>query len=338
MKRNVIRIINMILVCGCILSLVACSSTSSSGTPSGVSPDAGNPSSAAPAQTLNYPKENITFIIPFGAGGGTDITGRIFAQYLEKEIGTTIVIKNTTGGGGVVGFKEGATAKPDGYTMLLTTSSLQLHKYTAEVCQPYDELIHIANYSFDPCCLVVPADAPYNTLEEFVAYSLEHPGELTCTNSGTGAIWNVCALQFQDLVGANWIHVPYNSGNEAAVAVAGGHADFAVLQSTEPMSLVDAGELKYLAVATKEREESLPDVPTFIEQGYDFAGGVWRTVAVPLGTPDEIVDFLAQAMENVYNNPEFQDAMKTASCGMMWVGRDDVDQFLKESDVNFSKR
>ena len=287
-----------------------------------------------------YPNKTITMIVPFNAGGGTDIGGRIFAQFLEKELGGTIVVKNTSGGGGVIGFKEGADAKPDGYTMVLTTSSLLLQKYTAEVYQPYEDMTQLAIYNFDPAGLMVKSDSPWETLDDFVKYSKEHPGELICSNSGTGSIWNVCALQFQEMAGTDWVHVPYDGGNDAAVAVAGGHADFCIVQDTEPLALISAGELQCLAIASEQREEiaELADVPTFAEAGYpDYMTGVWRGFACPKDTPQDIVDKISAAMERVNADPEYQKAMKNANCKTFWNGKDKIDAYLKEVDEGYAK-
>lgn len=305
------------------LTLAACSSNSNS------------PSSNDGNAADSYPSENITLVVPWAAGGGTDLIGRQIAAQLESSLNTNIVVENVTGGSGAVGFKQATGSPADGYTICMTTSSLLLQKYANDTYVEYTDFDHVCIFNFDACGLIVSADAPYNTVEEFVEYAKANPG-LTCANSGAGTMWHTCALQFSDLVGVEFTHVPYDSGNDACVAVAGGHADLTMVSVAEAASLLQAGQLKVLAIGLDERSEDFADIPTFIEQGYDLTGGVFRAFAVPAGTDEAIVEKLANAVKDVYDSDEFKTFMHNGGYGMLWMDGEELTSYLKDLDTTFS--
>lgn len=334
MKKAVTRILSMGISLTLSFALAGCSSSGSS---SSAAASAAASTTAETSAADSYPEKNITLIVPFAAGGGTDLIGRQIASQLESILGTSIVVENVTGGAGQVGFKQGAGSAADGYTITMTTSSLLLQKYASETYVDYQEFEHIAVFNFDPCGLIVAADAPYDTVDEFVAYAKEHPG-MTCTNSGAGGIWHVCAMEFEKNNGLEFTHVPYDGGNAAAVAVAGGHADCSFASVAEAAALVEAGELKILAIASDERTDAYPDIPTFAEQGYTFTtGGVFRAFAVPAGTDSAIVAKLADAVEQVYQSEEFQTFMANGGYGLLWKSGDDLTEYLSDCDETFKE-
>jgi tripartite-type tricarboxylate transporter receptor subunit TctC len=207
---------------------------------------------------------------------------------MEEKLGVPVIVVNKTGGGGLVGFKAIADAKPDGYTIGSISISLLLQKAVGLAYQDFRELTPIGIYNEDPASLTVNADAPWSNLDEFVEYCKDNPETVRVSNSGTGAIWHVSALRMEKFLGIKVVHIPYKGGNPAAVAVAGGHVEVTTTSPAEVASLVNAGKLKILAIPSEKRVHIFPDVPTFKEEGYDFTAGTWRGLAGPAGLPEEV--------------------------------------------------
>jgi len=285
----------------------------------------------------SYPEKEVTVIVPWSAGGGTDLIGRQLAAQLGKDLGKPFVVVNKTGGGGVVGFQEIASAKPDGYTIGLISVSMIIHKYSASSYVDYKTIRPVALINMDPASLTVNSEAPWNTLSEFLEDAKKEPGKIRMSNSGPGSIWNVAALALEKETGVKFTHVPYKGGNPAAVALAGGHVEATTVSPAEVASLVEAGKLKILAMPTTERIASFPDVPTFKESGIDFTFGTWRAVAVPKDTPDEIVEMLAKSIEKALNVQQFKVFMKNGGYGEAYMDAEELAAYMDKLDTQFAE-
>lgn len=282
-----------------------------------------------------YPDDTIRIILPWAAGGGTDLTTRQIAQIMEEKLGVPVIVENKVGGGGLVGFQETANAKPDGYTLGTISLSLILQKAAGLGYQDFRGLTPICMYNEDPASLTVNADAPWDTLEEFVQYCKENPGTVRFSNSGTGAIWHVSALRMADFFDIDIVHVPYEGGNPAATAVAGGHVEATTTSVAEVASLVNAGKLKILAVPAVERHNFFPDVPTFIEEGFDFTAGTWRAIAGPAGLPQEIVDILEEVIIEATKDQRFIDFMNNGGFGIRVMESEEFYKNLEREEAEF---
>lgn len=284
-----------------------------------------------------YPEKEITFIIPWAAGGGTDRIGRQLASLIEKELGKPVVVVNKSGGGGVVGFQEIANAKPDGYTIGLISISLLLQKYTATTYVDYKTLKPIAVVNEDPASLTVKKDAPWNTLLEFIEAAKKEPEKFRVANSGPGAVWHTAALILEKLTGAKFKHIPYNNSAEAAAAVAGGHVEATTASASEVWGLVESGQLKILANASPQRLPKWPDIPTFKEAGVDMSFGVWRAVVAPKDTPDEIIQVLNKAIEKAVNSQEYKDFMTNNGFGILYKNAKEAQAFMDKQDAELGE-
>lgn len=286
----------------------------------------------------NYPSRNITFLVPFAAGGGTDLVCRQVASRLEDIFGVNVIVENVVGGAGAVGFKRTAESAPDGYTLTSTTPTMLLQKYAnPDAYVDYRLLDHIAIFNSDPCCLVVKANAPYKNVQEFLDYAKAHPGEMLAANSGPGATWHIITMQFEQFTSTSFIHVPFEGGTGAAVAVGGGHADFSMVSAAEAATIVDAGLARFLAIGSAERDPNFPNVPTFKEQGIDFVNGVWRDVSVPAGTPDDVIATLEKALRQVYEDEDFRAVLKNGKFGLQWMSGPEFKAYLDESDAVYKE-
>jgi len=276
-------------------------------------------SSAAPA-VAEYPEREITVIVPWAAGGGTDLITRFLADLMQKDLGKPVVVVNKPGGGGLVGFKQLAAAKPDGYTLGITTNSLILHKYSSSSYLDWRELAPIALHNNDPAGFTVNVDAPWKTIKEALDYARANPMKMRVGNSGPGAIWHVAAAMLGSKTGVQFTHVPYGGAAPAATALAGGHIEATSVSPAEVGTLIKGGKLRLLAVASEKRDPLFSDVPTFKESGIDFVMGVWRCLEAPKGTPKEIISKLENSVKTAVNDPKFKDFMTKNGFGPAFMG------------------
>ncbi|SNS00256.1 Tripartite-type tricarboxylate transporter, receptor component TctC [Anaerovirgula multivorans] len=279
-----------------------------------------------------YPQGGqITVIIPKSPGGGTDITARGLIQYMKEHAeGATFVPTNKPDGNGVTGMVETANAKKDGYTLGMVTVELAMFPHLDRSPVTYEDFIPIAAPIADPAAVIVPVDAPYQTLQEFIDYAKAHPGELQVGNSGTGAIWHLAAVAMEDQFGIELTHVPYSEGTAPSIAaVVGGHIDAVMSSPSAAKAQVDAGALKILAVMADERTDIFPEVPTFKELGFDFSIRAWAALVAPKDTPEEIVDYLVTAAQATVNDPAFKEYLSKQGISPVDITGDEVYKMME---------
>jgi len=243
-----------------------------------------------------YPDRPITYIISFNPGGESDITARLQEPVLEEILGVDINVTHKPGGGGAVAWSEfQRTAKPDGYTLIGINiphiiGQPMLRKDTG---YETDDFAYIMWFHFTPNALIVRADSPFKTLKDFIDYAKEHPKVITVGGSGSQSANHLETLRLEREAGIKLTYIPHTGTGPLAPAILGGHLSALMNYTMLPVQLGD--KVRVLAVAADERVETLPDVPTFKELGYNIVGGAFRGVAAPKGTPKEIVDKLADA-------------------------------------------
>ncbi len=259
--------------------------------------------------TDNYPSKDITVIIPKAAGGGTDTAARGLLQYLKSNLkGSNFVATNKPDGGGVTGMVETSTAKADGYTLGMVTVELAMFPWQDKCQVTPADFAAISAPIAAPAGLIVPKDAPYSTLDEFVEYCKANPREVQVGNSGMGAIWHVAAVGFEKEFGVELKHIPYPNGSaDIAAALAGGHIDATIADPSSYKSQIDAGEMKLLAVMSDERSSIYPDAPTFKELGHDMVIRAWACLVAPKDTPKEILKTLRDAAAKAVDDKEYQE-------------------------------
>lgn len=281
----------------------------------------------------NYPNDgDVTVIIPKSPGGGTDIAARGLLQFLREEIdGVNFVATNKPEGGGVTGMVTTANANTDGYTLGMVTVELGMYPHQDKCPITYEEFATICAPIASPAALIVAADAPYNTVDEFVAYCNEHPGEVQVGNSGTGAIWHVAAVAFEKEFGVSFRHVPYPSGtSDIAAALAGKHIDATLADPSGFKSQVSAGNLKILGVMSDTKMQLYPDVPTFKELGYDMIIRAWAALVAPKDTPEEILHKLREGAARLFENQEYIDYFLNQGIEPVNIVGEDCYQMMKE--------
>uniref|UniRef100_UPI0039EFED96 Bug family tripartite tricarboxylate transporter substrate binding protein n=1 Tax=Bordetella sputigena TaxID=1416810 RepID=UPI0039EFED96 len=267
--------------------------------------------SATAAASSLCPAGSIQLIVPWPAGGGTDLQARIIAEPLGQRLGKQIVVVNRPGAGGVVGTNSFVNnARPDGCTLLLATGAANTaapYLFKDLHYDPVTDFTPVAFIAAAPNVLYVGSKSDYKTAQQFIAAAKAQPGKYTYGSGGIGASSHLAGALFTRLAGLNLVHVPYQGAAPALAALLGGQVDISV-DTAAQIAQVRSGALRALAVASKRRLEALPDVPTFDEVGvkglyYAFWGGV----AGPKGMPAAMVEELNQAVNDVVREPKVRD-------------------------------
>ncbi len=281
-----------------------------------------------------YPAKSISFIVPYPAGGRTDITARAVGHFLHEELGQTVVVVNKPGASGVLGAKDVAAATPDGYTLGFFSTGFLTTQYTVPTPTSVKEYELVALINFDPAAVATYAANGWKSLRELVDHARKNPGTLRVgINAGSSA--HIFAAAFVAKAGLEVLYVPFRGGGERTPALAGGHidADFDIVAPMKP--LVDAGKLKVLGVASDRRSELYKDIPTMREQGVDLVISSWHGIFAPRGTPANVVTSLNAALEKVARNPKFTEQMAALGLGVRYMNSREFSQFFADQDALF---
>ena len=263
------------------------------------------------AHAQSYPNRAINLVVPFAAGGLTDVPTRVFAAMFQDKVGQNVVVENKTGGSGTIGAGFAARATPDGYTLLANSlaDAQNLH-FSAVPYSPVDDFSQIG-WIVDgpPVVLVISASLPYKTLAEFVAGAKANPDKFSFGTSGPASSPAMATAQLNAAAGLSIVGVPYRGSGEAARAVAGGSIEGVFTFFAQAKPLVDDGKVRALAVAAPARMPGWPDVPTFAELGYkiDFRGFVG--LAAPAKTPKPVIEYLNRQLNAVAQSDAFKSRM-----------------------------
>lgn len=253
-----------------------------------------------------YPEKPITMIIPWDAGGGTDLVHRTAAKYAEKYLKQPIIIVNKPGAGGVIGSKAVEDATPDGYTLGGITSTVLLTQYTAPNPTTWSKYEPIFTVTYDPGAMAVGKDSKWKSLKDMIAYAKANPKKVKVGNAGIGALHHLFAIALETEAGVRFHHIPYKGAGAAKVALLGNEVDVVSADTVAFYAQVVSGELRFLGIAADERFSGFPDTPTYKEQGVPLTIGMWRLVVAPKGTPKEVIKTLEDAYSKVMKSPEFQ--------------------------------
>lgn len=278
--------------------------------------------SATTPAFAEYPDRPITWIVPWGAGGGTDATSRMLAGLAEKELGVPVNVVNRTGGSGVVGHSAIAMAKPDGYTVGTVTVEINMMHWAGLTDLDYTAYTPLALYNADPAGVHVAADSKFNSTKDILAAIKAEPGKLKSSGTGQGGIWHLAMaglLVSADLEPSAAPWVPSKGSAPALQDLVSGGVDVVTCSVSEASSLLSAGKIKTLAVMNDERLASYPDIPTLKEDaGFEWDSATWRGVGAPNGIPDEAKSKLEAALKKAYDSEEFQAFMKKRGFGAIY--------------------
>jgi tripartite-type tricarboxylate transporter receptor subunit TctC len=286
----------------------------------------------ATAQT--YPSKPITMVVPFPPGGVADTVGRPVAEAMSRHLKQSIVVENKGGAGGGIGMAQVAKSKPDGYTVLMSLSSLVVLPEADKILQrspmfQVNQLKPIARFTADPTVLVVRSDSPWKTYAEFIAYAKANPGKISFGSSGNYGTMHVPMEQLKTATSTFMLHVPYTGAGPAVLSLLGGQIE---ALSTGPASVkqhIASGRLRALAHWGDGRLASMPDVPSFKELGVPIQYSQWSGMFVPADTPAAVVESLRQAAKFAAQDPRAVGALTAAGTSFMYQDAPDFDRFVQ---------
>jgi tripartite-type tricarboxylate transporter receptor subunit TctC len=286
----------------------------------------------ADAGAQAYPAKAITLIVPFPAGGRTDLTARALAEALKDDLRQPVVVVNKSGASGVLGAKEVASAQPDGYTLGLFSTGFLTTQYTVPTPTNVKEYELIALVNYDPAAIAASAASGWTSIAQVIAAGKAKPRTIKVgINPGNSA--HVFAGAFAKAAGLDVIYVPFKGGSERATAIAGGHIDldFDIVAPMKP--LMEAGKLKVLGVASERRVDLYPQIPTWREQGVDLSIYSWHGVFAPRGTPAPVLAAVEASLHRVARSPKFLAQMEKLLLGVRYMGREEFTAFFANQDA-----
>jgi tripartite-type tricarboxylate transporter receptor subunit TctC len=259
-----------------------------------------------------YPDKSIKFLVPWPPGGATDQVARILVQPLTKELGVSVFVENKGGAGGNIGTQAFLQDKPDGYSILMATSSTNAagpHLFANQGFDAAKDFTPVVLVCTIPNIMVVPASSPWNSLKDLMADAKQNPGKFTYGSAGIGASQHLAGAQFKTVTGLDIRHVPYKGSGPAAVDLMAGHID--MMLDTGSMANIKGGKLKAFGVASEKRILELPNVPTMKEAGAPMVANAWYGVMLPAGAPKDVTDKLNAAFNKVLKDPEVRKNLQS---------------------------
>ena len=260
-----------------------------------------------------WPSKPITYIVPFGPGGTTDVLARLVTLKAGPALGTTFVIENKPGAGGSTGSDITAKAAPDGYTIqggTISSHAINVSLYQKLAYDPVKNFQPITLIGSMPNVLVVRADSPHKSLQDVIAAAKSKPGTINYASSGNGTSQHLSGVFFEQMTGGKMVHVPYKSSAESLNAILGGQGADIIFENLAPaLPHIKAGKLRALGVTSEKRSSSLPDVPAVAETLPGFGIVSWQGIFAPAGVPQPVVDRLATEMIKAINDPEIKSKL-----------------------------
>jgi tripartite-type tricarboxylate transporter receptor subunit TctC len=266
------------------------------------------------ASAADYPVRPIKLVVPYAAGGPTDVLGRLVADYLGRDLKQAVIVENKPGAQGAIGAEAVARAEPDGYTLFVAAGSIivlnpMLYKKLAY--DPVKDFRMLALVTDLPVVMEVHPSVPAKTVAEFVAYAKQNPGKLNFGSAGTGGTIHLAGEMFKQMAGIEMTHVPYKGAGPALTDLLSGNIQVMFDSMGTALPPVKAGLLRPLGVSSTQRSPDLPDVPTIAESGYpDYAVSVWYGIVAPSKLPDEIAQKISASLDRALNDDTFRASLE----------------------------
>ncbi|MDM9559459.1 tripartite tricarboxylate transporter substrate-binding protein [Bordetella petrii] len=267
---------------------------------------------ASGAQAADYPSRAITLVVPFAAGGPTDVVARTLGAELSKELGQPVVVENRTGAGGTVAATYVANAQPDGYTYFIHHNGMATATalYPALKFDPLKSFEYVGEVVDVPMTLLARKNFPPSNMAEFIQYAKANADKINLANAGPGAVSQLCGSLLQQALGVKFTTIPYQGTGPAMSALLGEQVDVLCDQTTQTIPHIQAGNVKFYGVTTLQRISKLPDAPTLDEQGLKgFDVKVWHGIYAPAGTPAQDIAVFNKALKTALKSPAFTSKM-----------------------------
>ena len=295
---------------------------------------------ALPSRAQDYPSRTIRFIVPFGAGGPTDVFTRAIAEELRKELNQPYMLDNRPGAGTIIGTAEAARAAPDGYTLLMV-SATQTTVETLSPNKPYKlmrDFVPVASLMNSELVMVVHPSVPANNLAEFIALAKAKPGTLNYASSGIGSNYHMAAELVKNVAGIDIVHVPYKGSTGARNDIMAGQVDM-MFDSVPTMApMIETGRVKPLGTSGRVRSSALPNVPTLAEAGIPgYEATIWLGVMAPAGTPQAIVDRLNTEIGKILARPDIAAAWRAQGANPMIMKPDAFGGYMQSEIERWAK-
>jgi tripartite-type tricarboxylate transporter receptor subunit TctC len=281
---------------------------------------------ATAAAAADWPTRTVRMIVPFPAGGATDVVARLLSQKLGEAWGQTVVVENRSGAGGNIGGEAAAHSPADGYTLFMTSGSIVTANpfmYKSLAYDPTKDFVAITNVASGPQVIIVPNDSPFKTLADLLAYAKANPKRVTFGSAGVGTQTHLASENFAYSAKVDLTHVPYKGESYAITDVMGGQIMMATVNLSAAINFIKQGKLRALGVTSPTRSKELPDVPAVAETVPGFENAGWFGLMAPTGTPADIVDKVYRDSAKILNSDEFR--AKLAQQGMVPVANSPTD-------------
>ena len=295
---------------------------------------------ALPAAAQDYPNRTIRMIVPFGAGGPTDVFTRALGEELRKSLGQPIVLENRPGAGTIIGTTEAAKSAPDGYTLLMI-SATQTTVETLNPNKPYRllrDFVPVASLMNSELVLVVPQRSPVNTLKELITLARAKPGTLNYGSSGPGSNYHMAGELVKNLAGLDIVHIPYKGSTGARADIISGQIDMMFDSVPTMAATIEDGRVKALGTSGKVRSPILPNVPTIAEAGIpEYNATIWIGVMVPAGTPKPIVELLNREINKILARPDIKESWQRQGANTMIMTPDEFGAYIQSEIERWGK-
>lgn len=285
-----------------------------------------------------YPNKTIQMIVPYGAGGGADISTRLLTKYLEKELGQKFIIQNVSGGSGTIGFTQLANAKADGYTLGYFSSTQTNDGLLFEGIK-YDNtsFTPISLYASDPHIVIASKSSGITNMQQLIDAAKKNPGSLTFGLGGAWTSHDFLRMNLESAAGVTFKRMVFQGGAAAVTAVAGNNCAIAVPFVSEALAQIEAGNVVPIAISSSERYALANQIPTIKESGFDFEHTMWRAIVGPAGLSADIVKVLDAAIGKVMSNPEFLKEAQAAGVFTDYMGAAEFAKFYEENHQLYKK-
>ena len=295
-------------------------------------------SSDARAQT--YPSRPVTIVVPFAAGGGSDLLARLVSQKLEEKLGKPFIIENRPGAATMLAALQVVRSTPDGYTLMQATSSTMAINVSMQKKMPYEplkDLVPVALLSSSPFFLVVNKDSPLHSVADLIALAKAKPNSLNYGSGGPGSMHHLSTELLQNLAGIQMTHVPYKATPPAMNDLLAGNIQVLFGDTTSTLPFIKQGTVRALAVTTVKRSPAVPDVPAVAETVPGFESASWQMLVAPGATPPEVIALLNREVHAIFSDPTVIHELERRGVGPALTGNpEEVRQFVKKEIVRWS--
>jgi len=296
---------------------------------------------AAPAGAQQYPSRPVTIVVPFAAGGGSDLLARLVAQKLEEKLGKPFIIENRPGAGTTLAAMQAVRSTPDGYTLMQATSTTMAINVSMQKKMPYEplkDLVPVALLSSSPFFLVVRSDSPVKTVADLIALAKSKPNGLNYGSGGPGSMHHLSTELLQSLAGIEMTHVPYKATPPAMNDLLAGHIQVLFGDTTSVLPMIQQGTVRGIAVTTAKRSPAAPEIPAVAETVPGYESASWQMLVAPGATPPEVIALLNREVHTIFSNPAVIAELERRGIGPALTGTpDEVRDFVKKEIVRWGE-